>query len=322
MGIGTNFVDAGSGIDTVFFNQPATVDLRLHGRQQTSVDTWNTIRNVENLLGSSWDDRLTGSDVANGLHGAAGNDTLEGNGGNDTLTGSFGDDVLSGGAGTDVAVFVSRASDYTITVGEDGAVTIRDNRGETGTGTDRLTDIEFAQFDDRIVDLTALTRGSSGEANNPVPQIPLVAPTPIEMVATPLTLKGGRKADVLVGGAGNDLLNGELGNDRLTGGEGSDVFVFSTKLKANVDRLIDFSASEDTIQLSKSVFGKLQKGVLSKDAFRIGAKAADADDRIVFNAKTGALSYDADGSGTAHAAVTFAKVKIGAHLTADDFLVI
>jgi Ca2+-binding RTX toxin-like protein len=301
-------------------NHPTTIDLRPLGRQQTCADSWDTIRNVENFLGSTWDDRLLGNDVAHELHGGFGNDTLEGNGGNDTLTGSFGDDVLSGGAGTDFAVFVSRASDYAITVGDDGVVTIRDVRA--GTGTDRLTGIEFAQFDDRIVDLSTLTRVSGGEATNPVPQAPLVAPIPIQFAAAPLTLKGSRKADVLVGGAGNDLLNGGLGKDRLTGGEGSDVFVFSTKLKANVDRLLDFSGADDMIQLSKAVFGKLQKGVLSKDAFRVGAKAVDADDRIVFNAKTGALSYDADGSGTAYAAVTFAKVKAGTHLAADDFFVL
>jgi serralysin len=153
------------------------------------------------------------------------------------------------------------------------------------------------------------------------PALPFVAPTPVK-TAVPLALKGGRKADLLLGGAGDDQLNGGLGHDRLTGGEGSDVFVFSTKLKANVDRITDFSGADDTIRLSKAVFGKLQKGVLSKEAFRLGAKAVEADDRIVFNAKTGAVLYDADGSGTAHAAVTFAKVKAGTLLTADDFLVL
>jgi Ca2+-binding RTX toxin-like protein len=200
--------------------------------------------------------------------------------------------------------------------------TVAIKSGRTETGTDRLTNVEYTQCDDSTIDLQVLAPGSGGSSDNSVPPLPLVAPTPLETAAAPLTLKGGKKADVLVGGAGNDLLNGGLGNDRLSGGEGSDVFVFSTRLKKNVDRLTDFSAPEDTIQLSKSVFGRLQKGVLSKDAFRIGAKAMDADDRNVFNAKTGALSYDADGSGTAYAAVIFAKVKAGLHLTADDFLVI
>ncbi|MFC4170570.1 hypothetical protein ACFOYU_00635 [Microvirga sp. GCM10011540] len=155
----------------------------------------------------------------------------------------------------------------------------------------------------------------------PVEIVPVVAPMPMQTAATSLTLKGGKKADRLIGGDGNDRLNGGLGNDKLAGGEGADVFEFSTRLKKNVDRLLDFSRPDDTIRLSKKVF-KLQKGVLDKDAFRIGRKALDEDDRIVFNTKTGALYYDADGSGTDHAAVQFAQMKARTALKADDFLVI
>ncbi len=201
-------------------------------------------------------------------------------------------------------------------------MTVTMKNGLKDVGTELLTKVASAQPDDSTTDLQVSDQRSGGRSDSPIPPLPLVAPLPFETAATPLTLKGGRQADVLVGGARNDLLNGGLGNDKLTGGEGSDVFTFSTRLKKNVDRLTDFSGADDTIQLSKAVFGKLQKGVLSKDAFRIGAKAADADDRIVYNAKTGALSYDADGSGTAHAAVAFAQVKIGTHLTADDFFVL
>jgi Ca2+-binding RTX toxin-like protein len=151
-------------------------------------------------------------------------------------------------------------------------------------------------------------------------------PTEIEQIsgqsaAPALTLKGGRKADVLVGGDGNDQLNGGLGRDKLTGGDGADVFVFSTALKNNLDRITDFEAA-DTMRLSKAVFTKLHKGSLAKDAFRIGKEAQDSSDRIIFNAKTGALFYDADGSGSEHAAVKFAQLKAKAALTEADFLVL
>jgi Ca2+-binding RTX toxin-like protein len=97
-------------------------------------------------------------------------------------------------------------------------------------------------------------------------------------------LRGGRQADILAGGDGDDHLNGGLGKDRMTGGEGEDVFAFTTRLgKANVDRIADFSAAEDTIHLSSKAFGQLAKGILSKGAFHVGAKAAEADDRIIFN---------------------------------------
>ncbi|MDF2811958.1 MAG: hypothetical protein K0S56_2989, partial [Microvirga sp.] len=114
--------------------------------------------------------------------------------------------------------------------------------------------------------------------------------------------------DILRGNAGNDRLCGGRGNDRLTGGDGLDIFVFDTKLaksnaantKANLDKITDFSVSDDTIYLAKSVFKKIaKKGVLSKSAFHKGSEAHDASDRIIYNKKTGALFYDQDGNGDA-----------------------
>ena len=56
--------------------------------------------------------------------------------------------------------------------------------------------------------------------------------------------QGGR--DRLFGGAGDDQLDGGTGRDVLTGGRGTDVFVFS----AGVDRVRDFTADEDRIDLT------------------------------------------------------------------------
>ncbi|MGO4704796.1 hypothetical protein AB4072_03325 [Microvirga sp. 2MCAF38] len=156
-----------------------------------------------------------------------------------------------------------------------------------------------------------------GEIPGPIVELPLVYP-----MLSSLTLTGGKKADVLKGGTGDDLLNGGLGMDKLTGQGGADVFAFTTKLgRTNVDRILDFQSDEDTISLSKAVFSKLRKGVLSDKAFWVGSQAHDASDRIVYNEKTGALSYDADGSGTKHAAVKFAQLKVGTLLTAHDFFI-
>ncbi|WP_414471906.1 hypothetical protein [Microvirga sp. M2] len=144
----------------------------------------------------------------------------------------------------------------------------------------------------------------------------------VSPVASAQTLKGGKTADILVGGKGHDLLNGGLGCDKLTGLAGQDTFAFTTKLGAtNVDRIVDFNHADDTIRLAQAVFGKLQKGILSKAAFWAGAKAHDKSDRIIYNEKTGDLSYDADGSGTKYGAVKFAQVKAGTLLKADDFFV-
>lgn len=143
------------------------------------------------------------------------------------------------------------------------------------------------------------------------------------VVPTSLTLKGGKRADVLKGGDGDDRLNGGLGRDVLTGNAGDDTFIFSAKLGAkNADTIRDFVAADDQFQLAHKIFSGLDRGVLNTGAFVMGSKALAADDRIVFNAKTGALFYDADGSGTEHAAIRFAQVKAGTVLKAGDFFIV
>jgi Ca2+-binding RTX toxin-like protein len=61
----------------------------------------NVRDDVENVIGGTKGDKITGSAVANRLAGGKGNDSLIGLGGNDTLLGSVGNDALLGGDGND-----------------------------------------------------------------------------------------------------------------------------------------------------------------------------------------------------------------------------
>lgn len=144
-------------------------------------------------------------------------------------------------------------------------------------------------------------------------------------------LTGGRGDDRLVGGEGRDRILGKTGNDVLRGGENADVFVFDTKphKKTNVDRIQDFEPRLDSIWLENNVFKKLGKkgtldspAMLSKAMFWKGATAHDKSDRIIYDAKTGALFYDADGTGKTAAmkiAVLSQNLKSISH---KDFFVI
>lgn len=136
-------------------------------------------------------------------------------------------------------------------------------------------------------------------------------------------LLGGSANDKLTGGAGNDILSGGEGKDILTGKSGKDAFVFDAAGKKNVDRITDFSVQDDTINLAKSFFAEIGSNAkLSTKAFWIGSKAHDANDRIIYNSKTGALSYDSDGAG-GKAAVQIATLKKGlTDLSHKDFLLI
>lgn len=64
-------------------------------------------------------------------------------------------------------------------------------------------------------------------------------------------LMGQSGDDLLRGGAGSDTLVGALGNDTLGGGSGSDQFVL--EVGAGTDTILDFTISEDLIQLSEGL---------------------------------------------------------------------
>jgi Ca2+-binding RTX toxin-like protein len=144
-----------------------------------------------------------------------------------------------------------------------------------------------------------------------------------------LVLTGNALANSLTGNAGANKIYGKAGNDVLAGGAGKDMFVFDTRLNksSNVDRILDFKSSDDSLWLDNAVFTKLGKGTPGKPVkfkagmFHEGKKAHDKDDRIVYDKKTGALYYDQDGTGS-KAQVKFATITNKAKLYYHDFFVI
>ena len=70
------------------------------------------------------------------------------------------------------------------------------------------------------------------------------------------------------------------------------------------------------------MFVGLAVGTLVANAFTIGAAAADAADRIIYNAATGGLFFDRDGTGATYAAIEFASASHNLALTNADFVVV
>lgn len=132
-------------------------------------------------------------------------------------------------------------------------------------------------------------------------------------------------ADTLRGGAGSDLLDGGLAADTLTGGAGEDSFRFSTALgDDNVDWIEDFTVTDDLILLDNLIFENVgDDGALALGAFQMGAGvvAYEANDRILYDTDSGALSYDADGSGEGEA-IQFAQLSTDLDLSTENFFVI
>ena len=152
---------------------------------------------------------------------------------------------------------------------------------------------------------------------------------PIELLTTnnnagtaAIDLTGGTYANTIYGNAGNNQLDGKQAADILVGLGGADRFAFTTALGPdNVDRISDFNVADDTIVLENAVFTGLAAGALGAGAFNTGSAASQADDRIIYNAVTGALLFDPDGA-VGVPAIHFATLAPGLALTGADFVVV
>ena len=132
------------------------------------------------------------------------------------------------------------------------------------------------------------------------------------------TVNGGLGNDNILGENGNDVLTGGPGLDQLTGGNGLDVFKFES-WGQGLDTVTDFNVVDDTIYLSSNVF-RLPVGTLNPSLLTIGTTANNTNQRIIYNPVTGALLYDADGSGSGTARV-FATLSPGLTLTNRNIVV-
>ena len=281
---------------------PSTLDdLAVVSNALSGNDEFQLSAGTDIINGFSGDDMIDGNAGNDSLTGGAGNDMIAGGEGNDTLIGGAGNDVLRGGAGVDRAGYINATSAVTV----DLRIIIAQNTG--GAGTDTLSGIESvggSNFND--------TLNGNNRAN---------------------TLFGGLGNDTLSGFEAGDRLVGGAGQDTLTGGTGRDSFVFDAPVNtggAIVDTITDFSSAQlDRIELSKAVFAGLAGAAgttLTESAFFSSATATganDTSDRVIYNTTTGALYYDADGSGGT-AAVQIALIGTTTHaaLVFGDFLII
>lgn len=250
---------------------------------------------------------LAGTAGADHYIGTIYDDRISGGAGDDTLDGAFGSDVLIGGLGNDVFVVDDDADDVVEGAGG-GLDTIRTSVSYALAAASAVEMLAAASAGS----VAALNLTGNGHANTMIGN------------AGKNRISGGSGNDHILAGAGVDMLWGGGGKDTLEGGTGRDSFVFNTALsaKTNVDLIGDFRAADDTIRLENAVFTRLTKtGTLAAGAFRAGTKALDKDDRVLYNAATGDLLYDADGNGKG-LAVKFATLTTKPSIAAADFFVI
>ena len=200
-GFGDDLIDGGIGIDVINFStETSSVNVVLKtdddGTAISNQGT-DTIRNVEDIIGSDFDDTITGSESKNSLFGGDGKDIIDGSDGDDIIDGGLLEDTLYGGGQNDTVH------------GNEGADTLFG-----GTGDDSL----FGDIGDDII---------SGDAGNDYIQGDAGLDT-VYGGAGDDHILGGSEDDVLFGDADNDTLEGEAGADTLYSGAGNDVLLGGT----------------------------------------------------------------------------------------------
>ncbi|WP_432811409.1 calcium-binding protein [Pantanalinema sp. GBBB05] len=207
---GNDIFYGGTGIDTVSYRRSSgSIFVNLERNEASGAEGYDRIYDSENVVGSNFDDPITGDAKANTITGGAGNDFIAGQAGDDSLYGETGNDQVLGGDGND-HVFGNLGNDELFgeigddsLYGGDGDDLIRGGQGQDklygDTGKDKLLgdedndELYGHQGDDYL---------NGGIGND--------------------TLNGGEDNDFLTGEAGNDLLDGSTGNDQLWGGDGND----------------------------------------------------------------------------------------------------
>lgn len=109
-GEGNDLLDGGAGVNTASYalaKAGVTVSTELNSPQDTGGAGIDTLHNIQNLIGSNYDDHLSGDEQANRLEGGLGNDVLDGGAGNDVLVGGPGNDRLTGGLGDDTFTWLA-----------------------------------------------------------------------------------------------------------------------------------------------------------------------------------------------------------------------
>jgi Ca2+-binding RTX toxin-like protein len=187
-GVSTLLWDGGAGSHDKIDYSEATDDInvsldgvRNDGRFGLDRDD---VRNIDDVAGSPFGDRIIGDGAFNMLAGGPGDDRVRGEGGDDVLqegATANGADNLQGGEGSDKLEYLLRTAP--VTVQQDSLPF----DGQKGEGDFVLSDIEL------------IFGGSAGD-----------------------TMVGNDRRNHFVGGTGDDILSGEGDDDSLSGGPGRD----------------------------------------------------------------------------------------------------
>jgi Ca2+-binding RTX toxin-like protein len=345
-GGGADILDGGDGSDTAaYYKSPGGVVVSLITGVGTGGDAnGDTLISIENLVGSEYDDVLSGDIQENFIFGLDGEDTLSGHGGDDHLYGNDDNDTLDGGNGWDLLQ------------GGGGADTMRGGRGNdryyvddagdvvteyAGEGTDTVhATIDYtltAYVEDLTLSYFSPARNGTGNGRSNT-----ITGNDLDNV---LSGRGG--ADTLIGGDGSDTLDGGEGADTMIGGDGYDFYVVddsrdvvteaiggdydevhtsvSYSLAAGSEVELLWAATTDAIDLTGNEFENVILGNNARNTIDGGDGAdtligfGDDDTYFVDDPDDEVMEYVGGGIDTVHATVSYTLGDQSENLTLDGF---
>ncbi|MGV0758579.1 calcium-binding protein [Tistrella mobilis] len=248
-GAGADQLDGDAGNDTATYDDSLSgveIDLST-GTGRFGTAQGDVLSGIENVIGSSFNDQLTGDDGGNRLTGGNGNDVLIGGFGNDVLIGGLGSDVLSGGNGGDFASYEDLA----------GPVIVDLATGQT----------DGAAAGDVLSEIEGLIGGAAGDR--------------LSGTNGRNELRGGGGDDMLRGRGGADILIGGGGRDTALYAESH--AAITVDLAAGTG--IGGNAEGDSLTSIENVGGTAFSDTLSGDA--TDNTLTGYDDRDVLNGRAG-----------------------------------
>ncbi|MFA6789572.1 MAG: calcium-binding protein, partial [Arcobacteraceae bacterium] len=326
-GTGNDYIDGGSGTNTLSYEDviaigdSSTVGVTVHlwdaNAQDTGKGGIDTLKDIQNLIGTSKNDTLSGNNAVNTLNGLGGNDTADysfsnnaivanllngtvdkgnsvadtiisienliGTAGDDSIIGSNVANILDGGAGNDY--FVGNGGNNTIIGGSGSDVVDYSNASfgvnvslnNTGTGTANIG--SQADSLDGIENIIGSNYSDT------------LISTDTNNISN--TFWGGIGNDTLDGGSGNDYLYGQSGDDKFIASSGIDFIDGGSDSEVYGDT-IDFTNIAAKIVLTLAEDGNearsYENGVISHRIYNIeNIIASNLDSTLSGNSKNNTL---------------------------------
>jgi len=266
-GAGDNVLNGGLGVDAAVYDFAAsavTVSLAVTTAQNTGGSGLDTLIGIEKLIGSNYNDTLTGNFRGNVLNGGVGADDMTGGDGADRYYVDNANDVVTetnanpktGG----IDWIYSHFTAYTLPANvENGQLMSSGAANLTGNG---LNNLLYAGPGDNVLNgglgIDSVVYDSAARAVTVSLAVTTAQNTGGSGLDTLIGIErliGSNYDDVLTGNSRSNVLNGKGGADTLTGGGGRDTFDFNAlsemgTVSSTWDVITDFARGQDKINLA------------------------------------------------------------------------